>query len=129
MAYMQHHRLVRLLKTGWKATCNYKQVLRKKSFKVVTRLEADNKTDADELEEARRKRDEIDHNCALANLKLYKMVHGRVLSFFWGVEKRFSESDGLIGSRPHRSRSTTSSKRTPPGIRERRRRPPSELAV
>lgn len=98
MAYMRHERLVRLLKTGWKATCNYKQVLRKKSFKVVSRLEADNKTvgrrcprfrllyrrrrrrvprppqDAEELEEARRKRDEVDHNCALANLKLYKMV-------------------------------------------------------
>lgn len=74
MAYMRHERLVRLLKSGWKATCTYKQVLRKKSFKVVARLEADNKTDAEELEEARRKRDEVDHNCALANLKLYKMV-------------------------------------------------------
>ncbi|KAH8073470.1 hypothetical protein JL721_2768 [Aureococcus anophagefferens] len=65
---MRHERLVRLLKSGWKATCTYKQVLRKKSFQVVARLEADNKTDAGKFEEARRKRDEVDRNRA-ANLK------------------------------------------------------------
>ena len=38
MAYMRHERLVRLLKSGWKATCTYKQTLRKKAFKVDARV-------------------------------------------------------------------------------------------
>lgn len=72
MPYMRHERLVRLLTTGWGATCNYKQLLRKKAFKLYSRLEADNKVDPEELDEARRKRDDLDRGCAAANLKLYK---------------------------------------------------------
>lgn len=73
MPYLNHEKLVRLLTVGWGATCNYKQLLRKKAFKLCSRLEADNKVDHEELEEARRKRDDIDRACSLANLKLYKL--------------------------------------------------------
>ncbi|KAJ1463068.1 hypothetical protein M885DRAFT_504597 [Pelagophyceae sp. CCMP2097] len=73
MAYMQHDRLVRLLKAGWKAACNYKALQRKKAYKALAKLASDSKADPEELSEATRKKDDIDHECALANLKLYKL--------------------------------------------------------
>lgn len=73
MPYMDHQVLVRLLTTGWRATCNYKQFQRKKAFRLCLRLEADNKADPDELDDARNKREDLDRACALANMNLYKM--------------------------------------------------------
>mmetsp|Transcript_36438 Transcript_36438/g.116796 ORF Transcript_36438/g.116796 Transcript_36438/m.116796 type:complete len:141 (+) Transcript_36438:1-423(+) len=73
MAYMDHEQLVRLLASGWKAHCASKQVLRKKAFRVCARIEADTKADTDELDEARRKRDDLDRACAKSNLTMYKM--------------------------------------------------------
>uniref|UniRef100_A0A7S3K4K2 Uncharacterized protein n=1 Tax=Aureoumbra lagunensis TaxID=44058 RepID=A0A7S3K4K2_9STRA len=73
MPYMKHEELIRLLTVGWRHECAYKQILRKKAFRFCLRLESDNKTDSEELEEARKKRDLIDHSCAVANLKLCKL--------------------------------------------------------
>lgn len=73
MPYMRHDILARHLTKGWGAACTYKQLLRKKAFKLCSKLEGDNKVDQDELEEARRKRDDLDRACALAHIKLYKL--------------------------------------------------------
>ena len=73
LAYIDHETLVRYLAAGWKAACAQKQVLRKKAFKSCARIEADTKADPDELEEARRRRDDIDRACAKSNLIMYKM--------------------------------------------------------
>jgi len=73
MAYMDHERLVRLLASGWKTFCQSKLILRKKAFKFCARLEADTKADSYELNESKRKREDIDQKCAIANLKVHRM--------------------------------------------------------
>lgn len=65
---------MRLLKQGWKAACDYKQLQRKLAFRKVRTLQADTKTDPEVLDEAQRKRDDLDQACALANVKYYTFV-------------------------------------------------------